>query len=281
MTRGAATPPGEPRLALSAAFFGNPSGNELAPWLGEVATAGYAGVALFADFWIWGDGIGDGVAVARRLADAGLGVASLVTRVDDDVERFRRLADSAARIGCRHLVTIGGEGHGERSLARLAAQLETVGRIVGQAGVRASYHHHTDTTGESLADVVALLARTDPELVGLTFDAGHATKDFTELAVDRRALDALERLWPRIALVELKDWSTETDLDTPVGDGMARGGELVEALRARGYADWLVVEQNDDTGRTLDDKWGCVIRSRELIEARLREERDARRATVA
>jgi sugar phosphate isomerase/epimerase len=250
-----------PKLAASAAFWGNPTEPDLQPWLAEMRVLGFEAVTRFVDFYIWADDLLDGHALRGALAAEGLGLASLVTGVHDDLDRYRRLADVIAGLGCRHLVVIGGEGRAATDRLRLADLLNTLGSVVSERGVRASYHHHTDTTGESFWDVTALMDATDPTLVSLTFDAGHATKDFVEIPLPERTTTALDELWDRVALVELKDWRPETELDTAVGDGLANADALLRSLAARGYADWIVIEQNDDLGRTPSAKRACAARS--------------------
>jgi sugar phosphate isomerase/epimerase len=235
---------------------------------------GFEGVSLFVDFWVWGDRLGDGREVGAALMQADLGLASLVTSVHGDLDRYGELADVLARLGCGHLVVIGGTGRGAKERAALAHQLNALGRVVRTRGVRASYHHHTDTTGESFNDVRELIRLTDPEAVGLTFDAGHATKDFVDLPLARRAVGALAALWDRVALVELKDWLPASDLDTPVGEGWSNAAELVRALVSRSYSDWVVVEQNDDLGRSSQDKLECAARSLRYIRAHESAEAD-------
>lgn len=264
MTSGLDT--GQPwRVAISAAFWGNPSGPALRPWLSAMRELGYEGATLFADYWLWPDSLGGGREVAADLLATRMELACVITRVDADLERYRRLGDVTARLGARHLAVIGGDGICDRAITRLAQQLDRIGAVTKSAGVQLSYHHHTDTTAETFAAVGSLLARTDPQLVALDFDAGHAAKDFTELPMPDRTVEAFRAFRDRVALVELKDWSAETDLDTPIGGGVVDLSRLVGELRRTGYEDWLVVEQNDDTGRSPDDKARCASLSLQRI----------------
>jgi len=226
---------------------------------------GFQGATLFADFWIWGDTLGDGRAIGADLAATDMRLASVVTRVDTKLDRYRRLADVVRSLDSVHLVVIGGGGHTDQGISRLAGLLDRIGAVTRDRGIRLSYHHHTDTIGEGYEAVRKLLDRTDPEAVGLDFDVGHATKDFTELPIVGRAQTAFDAFRDRVVLVELKDWTAATDLDTAVGDGTANVPAFLRRLSDARYRDWLIVEQNDDIGRSPDEKLACARRSLRAI----------------
>lgn len=253
------------RIAVSSAFWNNPSGDALGPWLDRVTDLGFAGVTLFADYWIWGDTVGDGRALRDTLRLRGLTLASLVTAVHLDFYRYRQLLDIMSAIGCRHLVLIGGTGKEEADRTALATVLNRIGRLARDAGITASYHHHTETTGETFAEVTDLLARTDPAVLHLAYDSGHAAHDFADLPERGRALVAMQRLWARVGLVELKDFSSETGLDTPLGAGIADIPALAAELTSRQYDDWVVIEQNPELPRTDNDRDRCARQSVQFL----------------
>src|SRR5438309_11991906 len=108
--RPGATNPVESKLAVSSAFWGNPIGEQLSAWLEDVRGIGYDGVACFVDFWIWTEELGDAAALRSALDGSGLRLASLITGVHVDFDRYRARCDALGEIGCGDLVCIGGTG---------------------------------------------------------------------------------------------------------------------------------------------------------------------------
>src|SRR5205807_723204 len=151
-------------------------------------------------------------------------------------------------------------------VAALGSLLNHIGEIGARRGIRVSYHHHTDTSGETFADVERLLEATDPELVSLNLDIGHATKDFVDLPLQDRAAQLLKTYWDRVGIVEFKDWHPETDLDTPLGEGLSNLADAAAVLWARAYSGWVVVEQNNDLGRGWEERLACASRSLRFLE---------------
>ena len=57
----------------------------------------------------------------------------------------------------------------------MVATLDAVARALRDAlGMRVVVHHHAGTFVETPAEIERLLAETDPDLVGLLLDTGHA-----------------------------------------------------------------------------------------------------------
>lgn len=136
-----------------------------------------------------------------------------------------------------------------RALDRVAAH------IAGR-GLRMAYHHHLGTVVETVVDLNRLLAETGPQ-VGLTIDTGHALYGGIDPV-------AVVRDWPaRIAHVHVKDVriarhmavrdaggsfldGVVAGMFTTPGDGDQDYRPFVAALRAIGYAGWVVVEAEQD-----------------------------------
>ena len=255
------------KVAISSAFWDNPSGPSLRPWLARMSALGFEGVTLFTDYWVWGDTVGDGRSLHAELDRHQMRLASLVSGVHLDFDRYRHLIGVLQGLGCRHLVLIGGSGREPHDRQALAGVLNRVGQIAASGGVTASYHHHTDTCGESFHDVLELLSHTDPSVVRVAFDAGHAVLDFRDLPSADRPVAALGQLWDRIGIVELKDYSAATGLDTALGEGIVDLEQLVAELVAREYADWVVIEQNPECTRSDHDRDSCARRSLERLNS--------------
>jgi sugar phosphate isomerase/epimerase len=232
-----------------------------------MSALGFGGVTLFTDYWLWGDTVGDGESLQMELAGHQMALASLVSGVHLDFDRYRHVIGVLQAVGCRHLVLIGGSGRETDDRRALAGILNHVGQIGASRGITTSYHHHTDTSGESFHDVVELLSLTDPSLVRVAFDSGHAALDFRDLSAVGRPLAALGQLWDRIGIIELKDYSTATGLDTALGEGTVDVELLVRELIAREYTDWVVIEQNPEYTRSDHDRDSCAHRSLEYLKS--------------
>lgn len=101
-------------------------------------------------------------------------------------------------LNCPHLVCIGGLATAEADFRDTADLLDQVGQIALEYGVRAGFHNHTDTRGETMEETQKLLDMTDPQKFFGFLDIGHATKDFTGHPVEKRAAIFVERNWDRI-----------------------------------------------------------------------------------
>ncbi len=229
--------------------------------------------ARLADQTAHGRVLGDALIRARLLADAcptDLGLPDPVLVLSDDN------AANADRV--RHAGRITPEqGLTAEAWATFAAGVNLVARSIRVArGLRTAFHHHCAGYVETAEEIAALLDRTDPDLVGLCLDTGHACY----AGADPAAL--LDRYGDRIWHVHLKDcdplvaararekgWDYFTALREGVfcelgaGDVDLRG--VVDRLRARGYDGWIVVEQDIVAGRgtPLDS----ARRSREFLRS--------------
>ena len=120
---------------------------------------------------------------------------------------------------------------------------------------RTVFHHHCATFVETPQEIDALMQATDPALVGLCLDTGHATYG------GGSPLDLLERHRDRIWHVHFKDcepevaararqeeWDYQTALRHGVfcelGKGSVDFRTLLRTLERSGYDGWIVVEQD-------------------------------------
>jgi inosose dehydratase len=140
--------------------------------------------------------------------------------------------------------------------AMVAAGVERVARAVRDAtGLRTAFHHHSATFIETPAEIEALMEHTDPELVGLCLDTGHATYGGGD------PVDLVARYAGRIRHVHFKDCSPEIasqartgrwgyleairhGLFCELGRGQVDFPAVLAGLRASGYTGWIVVEQD-------------------------------------
>jgi inosose dehydratase len=137
-----------------------------------------------------------------------------------------------------------------------ARRAERVASAVHDAtGLRTVFHHHCAGYVETPEEIDALLSRTDPALLGLCLDTGHLT------FAGGDPLDVLGRYADRIWHVHFKDcepalaaqsrvegWDYHTAIRRGIfcelGKGMVPFPRILDLLRARGYAGWIVVEQD-------------------------------------
>ena len=203
------------------------------------------------------------MAIARRLHATG-GTLLIAAELGDDrrrgeaghVDEARGLTDDQ----WRHLA---------RGLHRLADE-------VAPLGLRVVFHNHVGTYVETPAETARLLDETDPAKVGWCLDVGHLAYGGGD------ALSMLPAYGDRVGHVHLKDvdgeilalakagdWSFAKALTSwifpALGEGIARVPEVVDALRARGYDGWFVLEQ--DT--TPDDPTEVALANRVYLEALL------------
>lgn len=133
---------------------------------------------------------------------------------------------------------------------------EAIAQAVRQeTGLPTVFHHHCGGYVETPAEIERLMARTDPALLGLCLDTGHA------LFGGGDPLALLRRYGARIWHVHYKDHdpavaaqaasqgggyfgAVRQGVFCELGQGAVDFRAVTEALRAMDYAGWIVVEQD-------------------------------------
>ena len=156
-----------------------------------------------------------------------------------------------------------------------ARRAERVAAAVRDAtGLRTVFHHHCAGYVETPREIDALLKRTDPALLGLCLDTGHLT------FAGGDPLAALAAYGDRIWHVHFKDcdpalaaqsriegWDYHTSVRRGIFCELGRGSvpfaAVLDALRARQYAGWIVVEQDVLPG--LGTPAASATRNREYL----------------
>jgi inosose dehydratase len=248
--------------------------------LDEIAASGYAGTEL----GDWGfmstdpDLLRDelrrrelaiaGAFVTTRLAEPRTHEASLATAVttarllsavsdgppppivlSDEPTADPARARSAGRVSA-------GLGLTDRQWDEAASGIDRIARAVrDETGLRTVFHHHCATYVETPEEIDALLQRTDPALVGLCLDSGHASYGGAS------PVELLSRHLARTWHVHFKDcesriaerarkeeWDYQTALRHGVfcelGHGSVDFPALLRELTSSGYSGWIVVEQD-------------------------------------
>lgn len=233
------------KIAAQSITWNIPRGQDFEPWLDDVAAAGYDGIAVFTmqveDF------LDDPARLHRMLQVRDLELAAVTGFVSDSNEWAVDVMRFMQGFGARHLACT--DFDPELTVERAVEILDERSRASEPFGVNVYYHNHTSGVGETMTALERLMERLDPQFAHLMLDVGHATKDFSELPPALRAVDFLDRHWDDVEYLELKDWNEETDLNTPLGEGYADYGRILDLVRERGYSgEWLTVEQNGNLG---------------------------------
>jgi inosose dehydratase len=187
------------------------------------------------------------VRTARLLADAGAGSAVIV--LSDATAAVPARTAKAGRITAADRLGDAAWDVAASAAGRIAERVRTA------AGLRTVFHHHCATFVETPDEIDALMERTDPDLLGLCLDTGHATYG----GGDPGAI--LMRHAGRIRHVHFKDCSREVaaaartegwdyvravrhGLFCELGQGQVDFAAILAQLRGIGYKGWIVVEQD-------------------------------------
>lgn len=224
----------------------------------------------------------------HRLAEKGIELASQWKGVifadpalrAEELAAYRKHVEFLSAMGSRHVVTceIGGSPHADprfgshdlhspelHTVRRLndeqwkhvAEGLEQAGRICDEYGMKLVYHYHASTVVERGDEIDRLMEMTDPALVHLLYDTGHALHGGTD------PLALLKKHCDRIAYVHLKDVrkdvlkqvkqegisfldSIPQGVFTVPGDGCIDFRPIFQHLKEREYAGWMIIEAEQD-----------------------------------
>ena len=141
--------------------------------------------------------------------------------------------------------------------SHLAEGLNAAGEIARELGMKLVYHYHAGTVVEGPQEIERLMAMTDPALVNLLLDTGHAVYGGGDPAVYARQYK------DRIAYVHLKDvrmdvleqarrenWDFLTRVKQGVftvpGDGCVDFAAVLGQLDENGYEGWMILEAEQD-----------------------------------
>jgi inosose dehydratase len=193
------------------------------------------------------DGFRDDLAFLDGTIDvlAAAGARGPVVLAADENET--RLA-AAGRPDAQRVTALTGD-----EMRRAGERVELATRRALDRGVAATFHPHTATYVESPDEVAGLLDATDPDVVKICLDTGHAVVgggdpvELAHAARDRIAHLHLKDVDPRVLdRVRTRELTVEEawaqGLFCPFGEGAVDFAGVLEALE--GYDGWTVVEQD-------------------------------------
>ena len=192
-------------------------------------------------------GVATAVRTARLLRDAG--EADAIVVLSDDNGAVLERERNAGRI-------TSAQGLGDSQWSVFAAAAEQIARTVrDETGLRTAFHPHCGGYVETVAEIDALMRRTDPSVLGLCLDTGHI------VYAGGDPLDVLERHADRVWHMHFKDCdprvaakaraagigylaAVRSQLFCELGAGAVDFAAVLAALRRRKYGGWIVVEQD-------------------------------------
>ena len=276
------------RLASAPVSWGvllkdTPSVPPYGPVLAEIKQAGYSGTELGP----YGYMPMDADRLRRELAEQGLALLSAYVQVNlSDPQARPDFYDEAMQVtrflhemGCEWLV-LSDLLFAPDSRSELAGRIRTEDGLQGdvwnafvrnaqtfakqmreQYGLKTVYHPHVGAWVESKEEVDRFLSDTDPDLVGLCLDTGHATYGGDD------AVDLCRRWGSRVRYLHLKDCSqpirqhvlaangdyfdgVKAGVFPELGQGSVDFPGLLKVLDSLNFDGWAVVEQDilPDTG---------------------------------
>ena len=200
---------------------------------------------------------GEGLRLSALYAGARFSDAAKADETVAEIERIARFL-SALEVD-RIVLGPGGPRTGPtpaEDLKQACQTIEEAARRTAALGVHACVHPHLGTEIQDRAEIDAVMAGTDPELVGFCPDTAHLT------GAGMDPVDLIRTYGRRIGYVHLKDIGADApvgpDLNASGTDAMSFFCELgrgdvdfpavLTALTEVGYGGWLTVEI--DTTRT-------------------------------
>lgn len=151
-----------------------------------------------------------------------------------------KTADQARQFGAHALVVShkGLSPSGEftaPALERKAQMLNLAGRRCADAGLTLAYHNHQPEFRNHAAEENGLLRSTDPKLVFLMLDIGHAW------LADPDAIAVFASQPERAFGLHVRDFHNRVSV--PLGEGEFPLKELAQVIRKTGWSGWLIDEE--------------------------------------
>jgi len=181
------------------------------------------------------------------MREAGATTAFIV--LSDDNGSVAQREQNAGRITVEH-------GLAEQAWSTFAAGAGQIARAVRDAtGLRTVFHPHCGGYVETAAEIDALMARTNPSLLGLVLDTGHIIYGGGDpVTVFNNHADRVWHVHFKDCDLRVADTArakrlgyldaVHAQLFCELGDGSADFPAVTAALRRSSYDGWIVVEQD-------------------------------------
>ena len=171
-----------------------------------------------------------------RIQDTGVRFYGTHTGLRFGMDELQRSIDGAASLGAERFALSGaGAVLVKEAVRHKAESINQVGKRCKQAGLRLVYHNHESEFAAGGAEIEEIVRLTDPELVWLLFDVGHAGL----VGADVPAF--LTRRQRRIDALHVRDFRAGQQV--PLGQGEFDFGALAAAIRKTGWSGWLTLEE--------------------------------------
>ncbi len=160
--------------------------------------------------------------------------------MDKAGDEITKIAGQARQFGA-HAVVVSHRGLSqngeftEEALDRKAQMLNLAGRRCADAGLVLAYHNHQPEFRNHAAEENALLRSTEPKLVFLMLDIGHAW------LADPDAISVFAAHPDRAFGVHVRDFHNRVSV--PLGQGEFPLRELAQVIRKTGWSGWLIDEE--------------------------------------
>lgn len=229
--------------------------------LDTISSLGFAGVQMLG--WVK-DAYAERVAELKdrlqklKLQPAVLSCSKL--RLDpaqpqDETANLREYAAFLRTLGGVNLQAIDGgradTAYSNRAVKGLGEQLNALGKVAQDYGLRLGYHPHFGTVGETRQGLGRVLEATDPRYVGLVADVAHLALGGSDPA------EVIRTYRERLLFVQLKDVRKDVaklaqqnrDLVRDkkyhfceIGTGVVEFPGVLRALQEAGFRGWIIVE---------------------------------------
>jgi sugar phosphate isomerase/epimerase len=191
----------------------------------------------------------DGVAEARaQIESIGLEFIGAHTNLprydqiglDASADQLGKAAENARKFGAHAIVL----SHGglsrtgefsQQALDEKARALDLAGRRIADAGLTLAYHNHEPEFANHAAEETGLVRQTDPKLVWLLLDIGHAWRS------DPDAVQFFAEHHARIFGLHLRDY--HNGVSVPLGQGEFPLRDLATAVTKTQWSGWLIDEE--------------------------------------
>ena len=160
--------------------------------------------------------------------------------MDQAADQVTQAATTAKKFGA-HAVVFSHKGlsatgeFSSEALEQKAHMLNLAGQRCADAGVVMAYHNHEPEFRNHAAEELGLLRGTDPKVVHLLLDIGHAWM------ADPDAVSVFAAHSQRCFGLHVRDFHNRVSV--PLGQGEFPLRQLAEAIRKNGWSGWLIDEE--------------------------------------